>query len=84
MHLWYKKEEVLVVNKKEDLPILAVLHGWCRVEDNKYFNLTTITGFVSQKPTYFKSQGGEKFTETFDIEVDKEINYSYYFPLCSR
>ena len=83
MHLWYKKEEVLVVNENEDLPILTVLNGPCRAETNEHFNTTMLTGWVTQKPVYFKFQcydvyenkitkGGENFTVTVDLVVDKE------------
>ena len=91
MHLWYQKKEVLVVNEKEDLPILTVLNGPCRAETNEHFNTTMLTGWVTQKPVYFKFQcydvyqnkitkGGEKFSATVDLVVDKETtptNFHY-------
>jgi len=91
MHLWYKKQEVLVVNENEDLPILTVLNGPCRAETNEHFNTTMLTGWVTQKPVYFKFQcydvyenmitkGGENFTVTVDLVVDKETtptNFHY-------
>jgi hypothetical protein len=89
MHLWYQKKEVLVVNEKEDLPILTVLSGPCRAEDNRHFNTTMLTGWVSQKPVNFTFQcydiyenkitkGGENFTVTVDLVVDKETTPTNY------
>ena len=91
MHLWYQKKEVLVVNEKEDLPILTVLPGPCRAETNEHFDTSMLTGWVSQRPVNFTFQcydiyqnkitkGGEKFTETVDLVVDKETtptNFHY-------
>ena len=63
----------------------------CRAETNEHFNTNMLTGWVSQKPVFFKFQcydiydniitkGGENFTVTVDLIVNKETkptNFHY-------
>ena len=83
LHMYYKENEVKVVNIDLPLPILNFFPGPCYAENNTNFNLSTIDGFVTEKPVSFKFQcydkyynkiikGGEDFSVTGHILIDND------------
>ena len=89
LHLYYKGKEVMKVNVNEDLPKLTFVTGPCRADNNDDFDLTTLTGYVTQKPVTFSFQcydvyhnkitkGGEKFRGVGNLVISNEnIPLSY-------
>ena len=83
LHMYYKGNEVTVVNIDEPLPILNFVAGPCYAEDNSNFDLSTVDGIVTEKQEYFKFQcydkfnnkitkGGEDFSVTAHISLDSD------------
>ena len=79
--MYYKGNEVKVVNIDEPLPILNFVPGPCYAENNTNFDLSTIDRLVTEKPVYFKFQcydkyynkitkGGEDFSVSGNLFID--------------